>query len=317
MAKPKKAGEGGGGKAEPPAPKTVTKSVTKPVSEQAPELVVITGLSGSGKATVLKAFEDNGYYAVDNLPVDLIPTFAKLTKDSPNIRRAALVVDIREGESLKRFPAIYSAIKRDIRTRLLFLDAGDDTLVRRFSETRRPHPLGQDRSVLGNVLTERELLAPIRALADHVLMTSEMNVHQLRRRIVEAFGSPTDIRLIVSSMSFGFRHGVPTDADLVFDVRFLPNPNYIPEFKSLSGRNARVARFVRSYPQTQEFIERVASMLLFLMPHYIHEGKSYLTIAFGCTGGRHRSVMMAEEIGKRLQKSGYHARITHRDIEKS
>ncbi|HNY42658.1 MAG TPA: RNase adapter RapZ, partial [Bryobacteraceae bacterium] len=281
-----------------------------------PEFVVITGLSGSGKATVLKAFEDNGYYAVDNLPVELIPTFAMLTQESPNIGRAALVVDIREGESLKRFPAIYAALKRDIRTRLLFLDAGDDTLVRRFSETRRPHPLGQDRSVLGNVLTEREMLAPIRALADHVLLTSEMNVHQLRRRIVEAFGSPADMRLLVSSLSFGFRYGVPTDADLVFDVRFLPNPNYIPEFKNLTGRNARVARFVRSYPQTQDFIDRVASMLLFLMPHYIHEGKSYLTIAFGCTGGRHRSVMMAEEIGKRLQKSGYLAKVHHRDIEK-
>lgn len=294
--------------AEPPAP-TNGKG-------EAPELVVITGLSGSGKGTVLKAFEDHGYYAVDNLPVDLIPTFAKLTQDSPTIRRAALVVDIREGESLKRFPSIFASIKRSIRTRLLFLDAADDTLVRRFSETRRPHPLGRQRSVLGNVLAERELLAPIRALADHVLLTSEMNVHQLRRRIVETFGSPADIRLMVSSMSFGFRHGVPTDADLVFDVRFLPNPNYIPEFKNLTGRNARVARFIRGYPQTQEFIERVSSMLLFLMPHYIHEGKSYLTVAFGCTGGRHRSVMMAEEIGKRLQKAGYHARITHRDFEK-
>lgn len=283
---------------------------------EAPELVVITGLSGSGKGTVLKAFEDHGYYAVDNLPVDLIPTFAKLTQDSPTIRRAALVVDIREGASLKHFPSIYASIKRGIRTRLLFLDAADDTLVRRFSETRRPHPLGRQRSVLGNVLAERELLAPIRALADHVLLTSEMNVHQLRRRIVETFGSPSDVRLMVSSMSFGFRHGVPTDADLVFDVRFLPNPNYIPEFKNLTGRNARVARFIRGYPQTQEFIERVSSLLLFLMPHYIHEGKSYLTVAFGCTGGRHRSVMMAEEIGKRLQKAGYHARITHRDLEK-
>lgn len=317
MAKSRKPEPGGGAGNDKPALRPAPRAPAKPAQQQAPELVVITGLSGSGKATVLKAFEDNGYYAVDNLPVDLIPTFAKLTKESPNIRRAALVVDIREGESLKRFPAIYSAIKRDIRTRLLFLDAGDDTLVRRFSETRRPHPLGQDRSVLGNVLTERELLAPIRALADHVLLTSEMNVHQLRRRILETFGSPADIRLLVSSMSFGFRHGVPTDADLVFDVRFLPNPNYIPEFKSLSGRNAKVARFVRSYPQTQEFIERVSAMLLFLLPHYIHEGKSYLTIAFGCTGGRHRSVMMAEEIGKRLQKAGYQARISHRDIEKS
>jgi len=288
----------------------------KPQAADAPELVVITGLSGSGKGTVLKAFEDCGYYCVDNLPVDLIPTFARLTKESPNIRRAALVVDIREGASLKQFPAVYAAMKRDIRARLLFLDAGDDTLVRRFSETRRPHPLGKDRSVLGNVMTERELLAPIRALADRVLMTSETNVHQLRRKIVEAFGSSNDVRLMVSSMSFGFRHGVPADADLVFDVRFLPNPNYIPEFKELTGRNVRVARFVRSYPQTQEFIERVTAMLLFLMPHYVHEGKSYLTIAFGCTGGRHRSVMMAEEMGKRLKKAGYHVKTSHRDIEK-
>jgi UPF0042 nucleotide-binding protein len=288
-----------------------------PVPHRPPELVIITGLSGSGKGTVLKALEDQGYYSVDNMPVDLIPTFAELTRDSPNIRRAALVVDIREGSALTKLPELFGRLKRKLRTRLLFLDADDDTLVRRFSETRRPHPLGREHTVLGNVLAERELLAPIRALADHVLITSEMNVHQLRRRVVETFGAAQDVRILVSVVSFGFRHGVPTDADLVFDVRFLPNPNYIPEFKHLTGRSRRVARYIRSYPQTAEFIERISSLLLYLMPHYVNEGKSYLTIAFGCTGGHHRSVMMAEEAAKRLQKASYHVKVTHRDIEKN
>ena len=282
-----------------------------------PELVIITGLSGSGKGTVLKSFEDHGYYSVDNLPLDLIPKFAELTRDSPNIRRAALVVDIREGDQLRRFPELYANLRRNLSTRLLFLDAGDETLVHRFSETRRPHPLGGNSlSLIDSVRAERKALEPIRALADHVISTSEMNVHQLRRRIVETFGVTEERKVLISVMSFGFRHGVPTDADLVFDVRFLPNPNYIPEFKNLTGKNKAVAHFVRSYPQTQEFMERVSSLLLFLLPHYIHEGKSYLTIAIGCTGGHHRSVMMAEEFHQRLKKAGYHTKVSHRDIEK-
>lgn len=279
-----------------------------------PELVIITGLSGSGKGTVLRALEDNGYYSVDNLPLELIPTFAELTRDSPNIRRAALVVDIREGGQLRRFPEIYLPLSRKLRTRLLFLDADDDTLVHRFSETRRPHPLGQEQTVLGNVRAEREALEPIRALADIVLVTSEMNVHQLRRRVVETFGAPDQTRFLISVVSFGFRHGVPTDSDLVFDVRFLPNPNYIPEFKHLTGKNPRVARFIRGFPQTQEFLDRISSLLFYLMPHYIQEGKSYLTIAIGCTGGQHRSVMIAQEIGERLHKAGYPAKISHREL---
>lgn len=283
-----------------------------------PELIVITGLSGSGKGTVLKALEDNGYYAVDNLPLDLIPQFAELTKDSPNIRRAALVVDIREGGQLRRFPGVYSKISPKIRKRLIFLDARDETLMRRYSETRRPHPMGGGASVLRNIRAERKALAPIRDMADHVIETSQLNVHQLRKTVVEKFGSAeaSDARVNVYVVSFGFRHGVPPESDLLFDVRFLPNPNYIPEFKHKTGRHAGVARYIRSFPQTREFIERISALLLYLMPHYIEEGKSYLTISFGCTGGHHRSVMMAEEIGKRLKAGGYPVQVTHRDVVK-
>lgn len=287
-----------------------------PTGEAGPALVLVCGLSGAGKGTVLKALQDHGFYAVDHLPLELLMQFAELTRDSPNIGRAALGVDIRERGQLMLFEQQLAQLKRMIRTELLFLDTDDETLVRRFSETRRPHPLGEDRGVLASVREERQMLEEIRALSDHVLQTSEMNVHQLRRQVVEIFGAASARKIVLRVVSFGFRNGVPADADLVFDVRFLPNPNYIPEFKPLSGKNPRVARFVRSYPQTKEFIERVSSLLLFLLPHYIHEGKSYLTIAIGCTGGHHRSVMMAVEIHKRLQKAGYGARIAHRDLDK-
>jgi UPF0042 nucleotide-binding protein len=278
------------------------------------ELVVITGLSGSGKGTVLKCLEDLGYYSVDNLPIDLIQKFAELTRDSPNIRRAALVVDVREGSSLRRFPSIYDRLRRTIPTRLVFLEADDDTLVRRFSETRRPHPLGSERSVQRSIGLERRHLAPIRKLADYTVNTSKFNVHELRDFIKDNFQSakPEEtIRVYVTS--FGYRNGVPADSDLVFDVRFLPNPNYIPAFKNLTGRHPQVARYIRSFPQTVEFIERISELLVYLLPHYIREGKSYLTIAFGCTGGRHRSVCITDEIRKRLARSGFKVRATHRD----
>ncbi len=289
------------------------------MAERSPEseLVVITGLSGSGKGTVLKSLEDHGYYAVDNLPLDLIPKFAELTRDSPNIRRAALVVDIREGDNLLRFPEVYAKLKKKVRAQLLFVDAEDDVLVRRYSETRRPHPLGTSKSVLRSVQDERQQLEAIRALADHVIYTSAMNVHQLRKRVGEIFGTVDEAKLRISVVSFGFRHGVPPESDLVFDVRFLPNPNYIPEFKHKTGRHVGVARYIRGFAQTGEFLERLTSMLLFLMPHYVAEGKSYLTIAIGCTGGHHRSVMMAEEITRRLQKAGYASTCSHRDIAKN
>ena len=285
-------------------------------SDAARELIVITGVSGSGKATVLKALEDRGCYAVDNLPLELIPKFAELTQDAANIRRAALVVDIREGESLERFPGVYAKIPRKTRKRLVFLDASDQALLRRYSETRRPHPLGGEQSILKGIRAERRALAPIRALADDVIDTSTLNVHQLRKQVVEKFAPQegTGSGLRVAVMSFGFRHGVPPESDLVFDVRFLPNPNYIPEFKHKTGKAAAVAHYIRSFPQTDEFLERLSALLLYLMPHYQGEGKSYLTISFGCTGGHHRSVMMAEEIGRRLKQAGYAAKVSHRDI---
>ena len=279
----------------------MAKRPASPAKPQPPELVVITGLSGSGKGTVLKCLEDLGYYSVDNLPVELFPKFAELVRDSPNIRHAALVVDIREGEALKRFPGVYAKLCRILPSTLLFLEADDDTIVRRFSETRRPHPLGTGDSVLSSVRRERRQLAPIRALANHTINTAQFNVHELRELISEKFrGDSEQSRIMVHVTSFGYRYGVPPDSDLVFDVRFLPNPNYIPEFKKLSGRHPSVARYIRSFPQTVEFIDRISQLLVYLLPHYIREGKSYLTIAFGCTGGRHRSVMIAAEMRKRL-----------------
>jgi RNase adapter protein RapZ len=293
----------------------VKKRAAKQADSQRAELVIITGLSGSGKATVLKALEDLGYYAVDNLPIGLLPKFAELAKDSANVRRAALVIDIREGQNLKHFPAIFQRLRRRVPATLVFLEADERTLLRRFSETRRPHPLGIDSSVLKSVRTERARLEPIRKVADHIINTSKFNVHELRDVIEDKFrdgGEQTQIRIDITS--FGYRHGVPLDSDLVFDVRFLPNPNYIPEFKNLSGRHPRVARYIRSFPQTVEFIDRISELLVYLIPHYIREGKSYLTIAFGCTGGHHRSVLIASEIRKRLQRAGFKVKETHRDI---
>jgi RNase adapter protein RapZ len=281
------------------------------------QLVVITGYSGSGKGTVLRALEDFGYYAVDNLPIDLVPKFAELTKSSTTFRRAALVIDIREGEALQSFPKIYKRLQRIVPTRLLFLEADDATLMRRYSETRRPHPLGTESTVLNSIKKEKEQLAAIRALANPVINTSKLNVHELRDLIASNFrGDRDESRIRIDITSFGYRHGVPADSDLVFDVRFLPNPNYIPQFKKLTGRHPSVARYIRSFPQTQEFIERISDLLIYLIPHYIREGKSYLTIGFGCTGGHHRSVMIAGEIRKRLERAGFKAKETHRDIKK-
>ncbi len=289
----------------------------KRANGEGPELVVITGLSGSGKGTVLKVLEDLGYYSVDNLPIDLIPKFAQLTKDSPNIQRAALVVDVREGGTLRRFPRIFASVRRGISTRLIFLEADDATLVRRFSETRRPHPLGGEQSVLENVKSERKQMSAIRDIADQIVDTTRFNVHELRDAIKTGFQngqSAPRIRIYINS--FGFRHGVPADSDLVFDVRFLPNPNYIPEFKPLTGRNPSVGRYIKSFPQTGEFVERISDLLVYLLPHYIREGKSYLTVSFGCTGGHHRSVFIADEIRKRLARAGYAAAATHRDLSR-
>jgi RNase adapter protein RapZ len=291
------------------------KTEIKPAPPRASELVILTGLSGSGKASALKAFEDLGYYSVDNLPLELLPRFADLVRQSAEIDRAALVVDIREGQTLERFPAILQQIKKSLATTVIFLEASEAALLRRYSETRRPHPLGKSGMVRSALESERALLNPIRNVADITLDTSNFNVHELRAHLQAKFESDSAGRsLLISSISFGYKNGVPLEADLVFDVRFLPNPHFIPEFRKLTGRHSKVAAYVRNFPQTQEFLNRVTEMLLFLLPHYIQEGKSYLTVAFGCTGGQHRSVAIAEEIAKRLGKRGYRVKTGHRDM---
>lgn len=287
--------------------------LTRPV-RPGTELVVITGMSGSGKGSVLKVFEDLGYYCVDNLPVDLIPSFAELVQQSQEIQKAALVLDVREGVRLEKLPAILTNVKKLVPTRVLFLEATDEVLQRRFSETRRPHPMGNKSPVKASILAERKRINPISSLADVTIDTSKFNVHELRSHITKRFHrEEADRHIMVSTVSFGFRNGVPEDADLVFDVRFLPNPHFVPEFRPLTGKDPKVAKYIRSFPQTQQFIDRTLDMLKFLLPHYIHEGKSYLTIAFGCTGGQHRSVMMTEEVAKLLKKAGYDVKTVHRD----
>jgi len=286
-----------------------------PGLERKRELVIVTGLSGSGKLSALKTFEDLGYYSVDNLPLELVPRFADLVRQSAEIERAALVVDVREGMRLDEFPALLKKVRRVLPTRVVFLEASDDALVRRFSETRRPHPMGRSNTVVKSIRAERKRLDPIRNVADIVLDTTKFNVHDLRAHINAQFErDESDRNLTISSNSFGFKNGVPSEADLVFDVRFLPNPHFVPEFRRLTGRHPKVAKFVRDFPQTAEFLDKTTDMLKFLLPHYIKEGKSYLTVAFGCTGGQHRSVFIAEEMKKRLTAEGYRVKTTHRDM---
>jgi len=299
------------------APKAVPAPKGKaplPILDQPRELVVLTGISGAGKLSALKAFEDLGFYSVDNLPLELIPRFADLVRGSREIRRAAIGVDIREG-LIERFPSILKQVRKVLPTTVVYLEASDDVLVRRYSETRRPHPLGRGETVIRSIRSERTRLDPVRNVADLLIDTSKFNVHELRAHILQQFErGDQDRGLLISTTSFGFKNGVPTDSDLVFDVRFLPNPHFIPEFRPLTGQDARVADYVMNFPQTKEFLERVEQLLLFLLPHYVKEGKSYLTVAFGCTGGQHRSVAIAEEMKKRLAAHDYRANITHRDM---
>jgi UPF0042 nucleotide-binding protein len=282
---------------------------------RAPEVVVITGLSGSGKISALKVFEDLGFYCVDNLPVDLIPNFAELVQQSGEIEKCALVADVREGLSLRRLPEIVKRLRSELPISVIFLDTSDAALLRRFSETRRPHPMGAKvRTLKQAIQAERRHLAGIRRVADVVIDTSKFNVHELRADIMHRYQPEADDKtILVSVVSFGYRHGVPAEADLLFDVRFLPNPHFVPEFRPYTGKHPQVAKYILSFPQTQEFISRISDLLVYLLPHYVGEGKSYLTIGFGCTGGQHRSVLIAEEVAKRLGRAGYRVKVEHRD----
>ena len=286
-------------------------------TRDAHHLVLLTGLSGSGKGSVLNTFEDLGFYCVDNLPVALIPKFSELYVEGGEIERAALLVDAREGEQIDKLPGIYRQLVNEHPATLVFIEAGDEALMRRFSETRRPHPLGRGGSIAEGIREERRRMAPIRRLADVVIDTTKFNVHELRQSIIDRFQNPGRRPLLVSVVSFGYRYGIPPDADLVFDVRFLPNPHFVPRLRPFSGKDPRVARYIRSFTQTGEFLRRIESLLLYLIPHYIQEGKSYLTVALGCTGGRHRSVALAEIIKRAIKKKGYSAKVVHRDLDKN
>ena len=281
--------------------------------------VVITGLSGAGKSYAIKSFEDMGYFCVDNLPTTLIPTFADLTARSTQaVRRVALGVDVREGEYLSHLlDALAELRARGHRVEVLFLEATDEALVRRYSETRRRHPLASDGSVLDAIRAERKALSHMREVADRVLDTSALTVHRLKDRLVELYGAPTARPgLATALVSFGFKHGTPYDADLVFDVRFLPNPHFVEALRPLDGRDARVSGFVLEPAEAQELLRHLADFLKFLLPLYEREGKAYLTIAVGCTGGRHRSVVLVEELKRVLEGLGYVPTVVHRDLDR-
>ena len=284
-----------------------------------PQILVITGLSGSGKTHVLRTLEDMGWFCVDNLPTALIPRFADLIVGTEELHRSALVIDIRERDFLRLFPQVYKQVRaKGVRTGLLFLEAEDKVLVRRFSETRRPHPLAINQPAIEGIREEREALRAIRKMADLILDTSQYNVHQLREYIRDHYdlrgrGTP----MIVSVTSFGYKYGVPTEADLVFDVRFLPNPNFVPTLKKLSGNHEPVVKYMRRQKDTGAFLKHVTEFLQYVIPRYIREGKSYLTIGVGCTGGRHRSVMIANALSAILGKDGYQVKVRHRDLNLS
>jgi len=286
---------------------------------QASPLVIITGPSGAGKGTLLRALEDRGYFCVDNLPVGLLTKFAELAfRSEDGVRRAALVVDVREGRSLSQFPQIYADLKESsgLDVSLYFLEASDDVLIRRFSETRRPHPMNSALPIREAIFLEREQLAPIRSIADHIVDTSSYSIHQLRSQVSRLFAEHESNPLLVTLQSFGYKHGIPIDADMVFDVRFLPNPFFVSELKALSGLDPEVASYIRSHEVAETFLAKLQEMMTFLLPLFEGEGKSYLTVAIGCTGGRHRSVMIAETLSGFLVGKDYRVKVVHRDVEK-
>jgi UPF0042 nucleotide-binding protein len=283
--------------------------------------IVLTGLSGSGKSQAIRALEDLGYFCVDNLPTTLIPTLAKLSlRGGGDIDKVAIVVDVREKNLLSSFPQIFARLQKMPRLNpvLIFLEASHETLVRRFSETRRPHPLAHDRSVTEGIREERSRMNPIRRMADEIIDTSDMNVHELRQFFMGLSRERGRAKLVLTVISFGYKHGVPVDADLVFDVRCLPNPHFVPGLRRRTGRDRAVIAFMERDPSTVEFMDRLSDYVRYVVPFYVAEGKSYLTVAIGCTGGRHRSVMIAERLRRQLSDvASVRVRVRHRDIGRS
>jgi len=283
-----------------------------------PRLLVITGLSGSGKTHVSRALEDVGWFCVDNLPTALVPSFADLIRRSPELRRSVLVVDVRERGFPEAFPGVYRALRRrgGLVPSLVFLEADEKTLLRRFSETRRPHPLAESGPAIEGIRAERQALGPVRKMADVILDTSRFTVHQLRDYVRERYDARAEgRRMVVSVLSFGYKHGIPPEADLVFDARFLPNPNFVPRLRRLNGADGAVVAYLRRQPETRAFLRRALSLVRFVLPRHEREGRSYLTIAVGCTGGRHRSVMLANVMGASVRARGFPVRVVHRDLK--
>ena len=285
-----------------------------------PDIVIITGLSGSGMSSATNAFQDLGYFCVDNLPVTMLPTFGRLVSEDEEkgIRRAALVIDIREGGFLADFEKQLDELRSlGLTVFVLFFEASDDVLQYRFSETRRPHPAEKGQGLLAAISDERQAMSRIRSHADQIIDTSDHTVHSLRRFLLERFsldrqGAPMRVQV----MSFGHKYGNPGDLELLFDVRHLPNPHFVPELKRLSGHDRRVVGYLRSQDEVQETLKRFTDLLSYLLPLYKREGKSYVTVGIGCTGGRHRSVMIANELARALRKAGFDAHASHRDVRK-
>ena len=285
-----------------------------------PDIVIITGLSGSGMSSATNAFQDLGYFTVDNLPITMLPTFGRLVNDDEEkgIRRAALVIDIREGEFLADFEKQLEALRASgLQVIVLFFEASDDVLQYRFSETRRPHPAEKGQGLLAAIRDERQAMSRIRAHADQIIDTSDHTVHSLRSFLLERFsldreGAPMRVQV----MSFGHKYGNPGDLELLFDVRHLPNPHFVPELKRLSGHDRRVVGFLREHDEVKETLKRFTDLLSYLLPLYKREGKSYVTVGIGCTGGRHRSVMIANQLARSLRRAGFDAHASHRDVRK-
>ena len=297
-----------------------TTSAQPDVRNHIPDIVIITGLSGSGMSSATNAFQDLGYFCVDNLPITMLPTFGRLVTDDEEkgIRRAALVIDIREGGFLADFGKQLKALRASgVKVSVLFFEASDDVLQYRFSETRRPHPAEKGQGLLAAIRDERQAMSRIRALADQIIDTSDHTVHTLRSFLLERFsldreGAPMRVQV----MSFGHKYGNPGDLELLFDVRHLPNPHFIPELKRLSGHDSRVVKFLRSQEEVNETLTRFTDLLSYLLPLYKREGKSYVTVGIGCTGGRHRSVMIANALARSLRRAGFDAHASHRDVRK-
>jgi UPF0042 nucleotide-binding protein len=286
-----------------------------PDASQRGELVVVTGMTGAGRSTAAKELEDLGYYVVDNLPPSLLPDVVALVDDGVGTdQRIAVVVDVRSGSFFHTLHANLAQGATGRRTTLVFLDAADDVLVRRQEAARRPHPLQGTGRLLDGLQRERKVLADLRSDADLVIDTTTLNVHQLTDAIGEAFGSPETMRLSVNVISFGFKYGIPVDADFVADMRFLPNPFWVPHLRASTGRDLPVSDYVRAQPGAEEFLDAYVPVLLGVAEGYLREGKRFMRVAIGCTGGKHRSVAMSEEIGRRLDAHGLEVRVTHRDL---